>query len=405
MEKRNRSTQLRVRHVRVRDERDSYPCPQQAQGLRICLVAALTAACLVLLAGVMPNRAMAASDTISGHCEVTCINPQISGAAGGNVFAVSFPQYGIETTGHCISGALYGTPMPGTYPFTGTRDADGGYQITIDCAGAAMYPNHYSPYGPQNVGGFKIYLEGTIELWKHADAGYLERTPGASLAGAQYEIVDAGGTRLGLLTTNGDGWASASGVPSGNHVVREVVASPGFGLDVTEHTVTVVGGNTVHVNSDEPPLPQPEPPTEPEVPVVPVEPVEPEPPVEPDVPVGPQEPSEPEVPVTPDEPAEPEEPTTPDEPEEPTTPDKPTTPEEPTKPAEPETPVQPEEPTTPENPQQPDEPKPSEGDTTAEDGLAKTGSTLPRVGTLVALTCAAAAATFLCWRKRPQRIG
>lgn len=71
---------------------------------------------------------------------------------------------------------------------------------------------------------------------------------------------------------------------------------------------------------------EPEPPTEPEVPVEPEPPtepevpVEPEPPTEPEVPVEPEPPTEPEVPVEPEPPTEPEIPTDPNPPTEPGTP-------------------------------------------------------------------------------------
>ena len=59
---------------------------------------------------------------------------------------------------------------PGTYPFTGEPADDGGFQITVNCRGAGMYENHYSPYGAQNVGGFKLYPFGSVEVLKRSAA-------------------------------------------------------------------------------------------------------------------------------------------------------------------------------------------------------------------------------------------
>ena len=116
----------------------------------------MLAACVLALALAAP-RSAEALEGISGTCYVACTNAHIDGPDGGNVFEVTFPQYGISATGYCISGSVYGTPLPGTYPFSGEPTGDGGFQITVNCRGAGMYENHYSPYGAQNVGGFKIH--------------------------------------------------------------------------------------------------------------------------------------------------------------------------------------------------------------------------------------------------------
>ncbi|XP_073458424.1 uncharacterized protein [Aquarana catesbeiana] len=117
------------------------------------------------------------------------------------------------------------------------------------------------------------------------------------------------------------------------------------------------------VEPTEPVLPEP---VVPEEPVEPTEPVLPEP-VVPEKPVKPSEPVLPE-PVVPEEPVEPTEPVVPEEPVEPTEPvlPEPVVPEEPVKPSEPvlpepvvpEEPVEPTEPVVPEEPVEPTEPVP-----------------------------------------------
>ena len=211
-------------------------------------VAVALAACLPCCA---PQPALAAPNSISGTCYVECLNPEIDGAQGGNVFAVSFPQYGIEATGYCTSGPLYGTPVPGHYPFTGTRADDGGYLIAIDCSGAQMYPNHSSPFGPQNVGGFSIYLYGNVELVKRGPEGYAEAVPEATLAGARYELATPDGAVQAVLTTDADGRATAADVPNGTYTLRETEPSHGYGLDAGPQTVLVRGGETTRVESRE----------------------------------------------------------------------------------------------------------------------------------------------------------
>ena len=220
----------------------------------LALLCAAAMACAALLPFCAPPPALAIPDTISGTCYVECTNPEIDGAQGGNVFAVSFPQYGIETTGYCISGPLYGTPVPGHYPFTGTRTSDGGYRIVIDCSGAAMYPNHSSPFGPQDVGDFVIYLHGSLEVVKQGVDGYAEAVPEATLAGARYELVDGDSAVQAVLTTGSDGRAEAAEVPIGTYTLRETDPSHGYGLDEGPQTVTVRGGQTTRASSREAPL-------------------------------------------------------------------------------------------------------------------------------------------------------
>ncbi|MVM56132.1 hypothetical protein, partial [Gordonibacter urolithinfaciens] len=95
----------------------------------------MLAACVLVLALAAP-RSAEALEGISGTCYVACTNAHIDGPDGGNVFEATFPQYGISATGYCISGSVYGTPLPGTYPFSGEPAGDGGFQITVNCRGA-----------------------------------------------------------------------------------------------------------------------------------------------------------------------------------------------------------------------------------------------------------------------------
>ena len=100
------------------------------RGALIWFLAALGIALIVSLPCCAPQPAHAAPSTINGTCYVECTNPEIDGPMGGNTFVVRFPQYGIEATGHCTSGPMYGTPLPGHYPFTGTRLGNGGSPST-----------------------------------------------------------------------------------------------------------------------------------------------------------------------------------------------------------------------------------------------------------------------------------
>ncbi|RDB59928.1 hypothetical protein C1878_14750 [Gordonibacter sp. 28C] len=197
---------------------------------------ALAAACALALALALCGTARAEADeSISGTCYVACVNAHIDGAEGGNVFDVSFPQYGITTTGYCISGSIYGTPLPGTYPFVGEPTDDGGYLVTVDCRGAGMYENHYSPFGAQNVGGFKIYLTGTVEVVKTSTAPDVTEKNGCyRLDGAVYGVYADEACTIEVLdaTTDETGRArSAATLAPGRYWVREKAAPAGFVLD------------------------------------------------------------------------------------------------------------------------------------------------------------------------------
>lgn len=191
----------------------------------------MLAACVLALALAAP-RSAEALEGISGTCYVACTNAHIDGPDGGNVFEVTFPQYGISATGYCISGSVYGTPLPGTYPFSGEPAGDGGFQITVNCRGAGMYENHYSPYGAQNVGGFKIRPFGAVEVLKRSAApDVTDNNACYRLAGAVYGVYadEACTSQVLALTTDAAGRARSECVLApGRYWVREKAAPEGY---------------------------------------------------------------------------------------------------------------------------------------------------------------------------------
>ncbi len=76
-----------------------------------------------------------------------------------------------------------------------------------------------------------------------------------SVAGAQYGIFSSKNdasdntNRVGLLKTNGSGYAKVENLSPGTYYVKEVAASPGYALDSKIYTVTVKGGSTTRVNA------------------------------------------------------------------------------------------------------------------------------------------------------------
>ena len=218
---------------------EAAPClrPLSPSGRRrrkpaACGAAMLAACALALALALAAPRPAEALGGISGTCYVACTNAHIDGPDGGNVFEVTFPEYGITATGYCISGSVYGTPLPGTYPFTGEPADDGGFQITVNCRGAGMYENHYSPYGVQNVGGFKLYPFGSVEVLKRSAAPEVtDGNPCYRLDGAAYGVyADEACTREALsLTTDSSGRARSKRVLApGRYWVREKAAPEGY---------------------------------------------------------------------------------------------------------------------------------------------------------------------------------
>lgn len=218
---------------------EAAPClrPLSPSGRRrrkpaACGAAMLAACALALALALAAPQPAEALGGISGICYVACTNAHIDGPDGGNVFEVTFPEYGITATGYCISGSVYGTPLPGTYPFTGEPADDGGFQITVNCRGAGMYENHYSPYGAQNVGGFKLYPFGSVEVLKRSAAPEVtDGNPCYRLDGAAYGVyADEACTREALsLTTDSSGRARSERVLApGRYWVREKAAPEGY---------------------------------------------------------------------------------------------------------------------------------------------------------------------------------
>ena len=91
---------------------EAAPClrPLSPSGRRrrkpaACGAAMLAACALALALALAAPRPAEALGGISGTCYVACTNAHIDGPDGGNVFEVTFPEYGITATGSCISGS------------------------------------------------------------------------------------------------------------------------------------------------------------------------------------------------------------------------------------------------------------------------------------------------------------
>lgn len=160
-----------------------------------------------------------------------------------------------------------------TYPYGGnsstyTWSRDYGYalkDVIIDGQRKGATLNSYQFRGMTSDHSISVeWLElGTLALTKQTADSSLSVTDRYSLAGAQYILyTDAACTnkakdvegRNVVLTTDSSGKASTQKVIyPGTYYLKETIASKGFRLDPQAHAVTVVGGRTASVVSNEEP--------------------------------------------------------------------------------------------------------------------------------------------------------
>ena len=98
--------------------------------------------------------------------------------------------------------------------------------------------------------------KGWIEVWKKSsEPDITENNDCYSLAGAVFDVKDAGGNVVDTITTNDDGWARTKDLPLGDYTVTETASPKGFALDgAAEHNgVHISGHAATHVEqTDEP---------------------------------------------------------------------------------------------------------------------------------------------------------
>ena len=98
--------------------------------------------------------------------------------------------------------------------------------------------------------------KGWIEVWKKSsEPDITENNDCYSLAGAVFDVKDAGGNVVDTITTNEDGWARTKDLPLGDYTVTETASPKGFALDgAAEHGgVHISGHAATHVEqTDEP---------------------------------------------------------------------------------------------------------------------------------------------------------
>ena len=145
-----------------------------------------------------PTTAYAAdSQTITGNCSIYCTNALSASqyTTGTAQFNVTMPD-GKVYQGHCLN---HGDALPkdGTYTFTGTRNANGSYNITVNSRYyfsnlSQIHPTQAAnyigvPYGyTQAVGGFEYSPNVNVTFSKiSADAKVTDGNGEYSYAGAE----------------------------------------------------------------------------------------------------------------------------------------------------------------------------------------------------------------------------
>ena len=189
-----------------------------------------------------PTTAYAAdSQTITGNCSIYCTNA-LSASQYTTVtaqFNVTMPD-GKVYQGHCLN---HGDALPkdGTYTFTGTRNANGSYNITVNSRYyfsnlSQIHPTQAAnyigvPYGyTQAVGGFEYSPNVNVTFSKiSADAKVTNGNSEYSYAGAEFDIYRTRDNALvAHITMDGNGHASYQLNPNENYYAVETKAPQGF---------------------------------------------------------------------------------------------------------------------------------------------------------------------------------
>ena len=189
-----------------------------------------------------PTTAYAAdSQTITGNCSIYCTNA-LSATQYTTVtaqFNVTMPD-GKVYQGHCLN---HGDALPkdGTYTFTGTRNANGSYNITVNSRYhfsnlSQIHPTQAAnyigvPYGyTQAVGGFEYSPNVNVTFSKiSADAKVTDGNGEYSYAGAEYDIYRTRDNALvAHIIMDGNGHANYQLDPNENYYAVETKAPQGF---------------------------------------------------------------------------------------------------------------------------------------------------------------------------------
>lgn len=187
------------------------------------------------------NAFAAQAPTISGTASITITNKDKawSGQRARCKAVITLPNGSQQTaTGYCISGDSYGFPVDGTYPYTGTLQADGTYAVVIDSSkakafNAAAFPAG-SMKGTQKMGDIRLSYNPKVTVTFTKTSANAKLTTGNasySLAGATYDIYDVDtGKKVATITTGADGKASCSLDPNSSYRATEVKAPTGYKL-------------------------------------------------------------------------------------------------------------------------------------------------------------------------------
>lgn len=210
--------------------------------------------------------------TISGNCYVKLVAIHLS-HSWASEFDITMPD-GEVKRGYCINPGRY-VREDGEYPFIGTLNNDGTYDITVNTY--EDYPDGLVPWDKlhpeqqkiglnkgkpkpvQNVGKFTWAPKGRAKLVKMiADNKAItdECKKIYSLKGAEYYISKNfdGSGYVGMFTTKEDGTADPVELNIGNYYVKEVKAPKGFAIDSKVYGVEIKAGETAVIESKDSPL-------------------------------------------------------------------------------------------------------------------------------------------------------
>lgn len=111
--------------------------------------------------------------------------------------------------------------------------------------------------GGQIILAWRMMPNGKLKLLKKTSGNeaLLKDCAGAySLAGATYEVTDASGKKVGMLTTKVDGTSNVLSLPEGTYRVKETAAPAGFAKDRESYEIHLSPGQTGTVSASDAPL-------------------------------------------------------------------------------------------------------------------------------------------------------
>ncbi|WP_449316710.1 VaFE repeat-containing surface-anchored protein [Rubneribacter sp.] len=155
----------------------------------------------------------------------------------------------------------YNVPANGTYPFTATRQSDGGYFILMHTGSAAPVPgalyNLDKVQRTYTTTHWFARVKAEVKVVKvSANPSITNGNDCYSLKGAEFTVYDSNNSSVGTLTTDANGNTGTLALLPGTYTLRETKAPAGY-LKAADQTFTVTNSKTLTITVKDPPASDP----------------------------------------------------------------------------------------------------------------------------------------------------